>query len=210
MVGRAMLHIAEGCLKEASALLLEAAEQHALSTPATALHCWSEYLAGEYTNALFQIEQARASGQFGLVFDAVEALASIQLEEPDAQIERIESLAADSPHHDVLRGALGYAYGVTGQDQRARELLDAVTNPGTGSKSREPYAIALLLIGLNERRKAVQWLERSYREGSLWSLGFPSDPILAPLRNDPYYQLFMSKAGYPVPENADSLLFSAS
>ena len=210
IVGRAMLHIAEGCLKEASALLLEAAEQHALSTPATALHCWSEYLAGEYTNALFQIEQARASGQFGLVFDAVEALASIQLEEPDAQIERIESLAADSPHHDVLRGALGYAYGVTGQDQRARELLDAVTNPGTGSKSREPYAIALLLIGLNERRKAVQWLERSYREGSLWSLGFPSDPILAPLRNDPYYQLFMSKAGYPVPENADSLLFSAS
>ena len=99
---------------------------------------------------------------------------------------------------------------MTGQDQRARELLDAVTNPGTGSKSREPYAIALLLIGLNERRKAVQWLERSYREGSLWSLGFPSDPILAPLRNDPYYQLFMSKAGYPVPENADSLLFSAS
>jgi hypothetical protein len=134
--------------------------------------------------------------------DAVEALASIQLEEPDAYIRRMETLAVDSPHQDVLRGALGYAYAVTGQSQRASELLNAMTNPGTRSKSRQPYAIALILIGLNERQKAVHWLEQSYLEGSLWSLGFPSDPILAPLRNDPHYRLFLSKISYPVAENA--------
>jgi hypothetical protein len=36
-------------------------------------------------------------------------------------------------------------------------------------------------------------LEQSYREGSLWSLGFSSDPILAQLRNDPHYRLLLSK-----------------
>jgi hypothetical protein len=40
----------------------------------------------------------------------------------------------------------------------------------------------------------VHWLEQSYREGSLWSLGFPSDPILAQLRNDLHYRLFLSRS----------------
>jgi hypothetical protein len=97
----------------------------------------------------------------------------------------------------VLRGALGYAYGVAGQRRRASELLDVMTNPGTRSKSHEPYAVALILIGLSERQKAVTLLEQSYREGSRWSLGFPSDPILAPLRNDPHYRQFLSKVSYP-------------
>jgi len=197
IVGRAMLHIAEGCLQEASVLLLKAAQQDPLSTPVMSLYCWSQYLAGEYAHALDQINQARSSGRSGPIADAVEALAYIQLEEPDACVQRMETLAADSPDHVVLRGALGYAYGVAGQRRRASELLDVMTNPGTRSKSHEPYAVALILIGLSERQKAVTLLEQSYREGSRWSLGFPSDPILAPLRNDPHYRQFLSKVSYP-------------
>jgi predicted Zn-dependent protease len=126
----------------------------------------------------------------------------IQLEEPEACIPRLEVLTADSPHNDVLQGALGYVYAVTGQDRRANELLDVMTNPGKSGRIHEPYAIALDLIGLNQRQQAVQRLEQSYREGSFWSLGFLSDPILAPLRNDPHYRQFLSKVSYPVAENA--------
>jgi tetratricopeptide (TPR) repeat protein len=204
--GRAALYIAEGRLSEASGLLLKAARRNALSSALMEWYCWSEYLAGEYANALLQIEQYRTSGRQGPIVDTVEALAYIQLEEPDAHIERIEEMAADSPRNEVLRGALGYVYGVSGQGQRARELLDAITYLGKRSKTREPYAVALVLIGLNEKQEAVQWLEQSYREGSLWSLGFRSDPMLASLRGDPHYQLFMSKASYPVPESSGSRL----
>jgi hypothetical protein len=70
----------------------------------------------------------------------------------------------------------------------------------------EPYAIALVLIGLGRRQEAVRRLEQSYREGSFWSLGFRSDPILAPLHNDPYFQQFLTKASYPVSESADPSL----
>ncbi|MGA3263672.1 MAG: hypothetical protein ABSC47_06470 [Terracidiphilus sp.] len=186
MIGRSALYIAEGRLAEASDLLLKAAHEHALSASVLAWYCWSEYLAGEYANALLQIEQYRTSGRQGPIVDAVEALAYIQLEEPDAHIERIEALAADSPRNEALQGALGYVYGVSGQGQRARELLDAITYLGKRSKTREPYAAALVLIGLNEKQEAVQWLEQSYRDGSFWSFGFRSDPMLAPLRDDPY------------------------
>jgi tetratricopeptide (TPR) repeat protein len=206
LVGRALLYIAEGCLQEASHYLEEARMQNALNSPVVELYCWSEYLAGEYGNAMDQIAQARASGQFGSIFDAVEALASIQLEAPDAHIQRMEMLAADSPHNDVLQGARGYAYAVNGQGRRASEILDAMTHSCAHEKRCEPYAIALILLGLNQRQEAVKRLEQSYREGSLWSLGFQSDAILEPLRHDPHFRQFMSKVTYPVSESADQRL----
>ena len=206
MVGRAVLHIAEGSLKEASGILLEAVRQFPLSSSMTAWYCWNEYLAGEYANALHQIEQYRASNRHGPVVAAIEALVCIQLEEPGAQIERIEALATDYQHHDIVQGALGFAYGIAGHGQRASQILDVMTHPGKRNHSREPYAVALVLIGLNERQEAVKRLEQSYSEGSLWSLGFPYDPILASLRNDPHYQHFMSKVSYPAPESSGSRL----
>jgi hypothetical protein len=209
LLGRAMLHVAEGCQKEASGLLLKATQHNPLNTLANALFCWSEYLAGECSHVLDQIEQARATGQFGLIFDAVEGLASLQVEGPDAHIRRIEALAANSPRQDVLQGALGYAYGMSGQGQKASEILDAMTRFEAHERAHEPYAIALVLIGLSQKHEAVKRLEQSYREGSLWSLGFPSDPILAPLRYDPHFRQFLSKASYPVAENSNPGLGAA-
>lgn len=209
LVGRGLLYIAEGALKEASGLLLQAAQQNALSSLALAVYGWCEYLSGAYANALLQIEQARACGHFGRVVDAVEALASIQLEDPEEQIDRIGALSQDSPQHEVLHGALGYAYGAAGRGQKAHEILESSMHLELHGKRLEPYAIALTLVGMNEGEQAIPWLEKSYREGSFWSLGFQSDPILAPLRNDPSYQQFSGKVSYPMPEIPGSRLSSA-
>jgi tetratricopeptide (TPR) repeat protein len=204
ILGRALLHIAEGSQEEAAALLLEVARKNVLSTLAIAFYGWSEYLAGEYEHALDLIAQVRATGRSGHVVDAVEALASLQFEDPVVRIAHIETLAASSPRHDVLRGALGYAYAVNGQRQRASQLLDAMAKPTMRRLGDEPYSLALILIGLKENQEAVHWLERSYLGGSLWSLGFRSDPILKSLRYDPHFRQFMSKVSYPVADNVDS------
>jgi hypothetical protein len=79
----------------------------------------------------------------------------------------------------------------------ASKILDAIMHP----EVHEPYAAALVLIGLNRKQEAVRCLEQSYREGVLWSLGFPFDPILASLRNDPLYRQFLSKVSYPTLAN---------
>ena len=209
MNGRALLYIGEGCLEEASSLLLEAAEQNPLNSSVMGLYCWTEYLSGDYANALDQIAQVKASGRSGRITDAIEALASIQLEDSETHIDRLEALAAASPHHDILRGALGYAYGVAGHDRKAKNLLDAMAQAGTYRRACEPYATALILIGIEESHKAVEYLERSYAEGSLWSLGFRSDPILEPLCNDPRYRQFLSRAGYPDCKGPSPRLLSA-
>jgi len=189
LVGRAMLHISEGSIQEAHGLLLEAARYKPLSTVVVTTVCWCEYLAGRLDAALALVAQARKSGHQGALLDAIEALASIQMSEPCECVPRLELLVAESPHHYTLQGVLGYAYGVTGRIQDARGILEILTEPGLLGKCDYEYPSALTLLGLNERRKAIECLLRSYRHGSLWSLGFNLDPILAPLRNDPYFIL---------------------
>ncbi len=199
LVGRALLHIAEGSPREASCLLREAVLYNALNAPAAALHCWSVYLAKDFSEALNLVEEARASGQSGPVLDAVEALAAIHCEKPGVHIPRIQALVADSLRSDLTLGALGYAFAVNGKPQRANEVLATITHSATGGRGANPYAIALVLMGLNEKHDAGQWLEQSYRSGSLWSLGFPCDPILESLRDEPSYRVFLSKVSYPLP-----------
>ena len=96
-------------------------------------------------------------------------------------------LIAESPRHHTLRGVLGYAYGVTGRIQDARDALEILTEPGLRGEYDYAYPSALTLLGLNQSRRAMECLERSYHHGSLWSLGFHSDPILEPLHTDPHF-----------------------
>jgi len=199
--GRGLLCIAEGCLHEASELFLVGAQRSPLSAASMTMYCWSRYLTGQFEHVLHLVDEIRATGRPGPLLDAVEALAAIQVDGRESKVYRIEALATESPHHDVLRGALGYTYAVNGQVKKARELLETMMNWARGKINREPYGIALILIGMNEQIQAVDYLEQSYRNGSMWSLGFRSDPILEPLRSRPRLSQFLRDFGYPEPEN---------
>jgi len=199
MVGRAMLCVAEGDPKAACILLQNAALQNPISAAAAALHCWCVYLAGDFAYVIDQTDEVRASGRVGPIVSAVEALASIQFDTSEASIQRIEPMAIDFPHYDVLQGALGYAYAINGHAPRAIQILDSLTGPGASGKYHAHYAIALILIGLNRTREAVVHLEQTYHEGSLWSFGFRSDPILAQLHSHPGFRQLMSQVSYYYP-----------
>jgi tetratricopeptide (TPR) repeat protein len=203
MSGRALLYIAEQRPEAASELLLRAAQRTPLSSVPLELYSWSKYLSGDFAGAIEQVQEARAAGHSGPIFDAVESLVLIRQEDPRAKIDRVEALAASSPQCSVPWGVLGYMHAVHGKHRQAREILARMTSSSTDALGREPYAAALLLIGLDEWRQAVDCLERSYRNGSLWSLGFRSDSILEALRTDPSHMRFFSKLSYPEAEKLD-------
>lgn len=196
LVGRALLCIAEGRLELASEFLREASILRPLNTSATALFCWQEYLAGNFENALAFVSQSRAGGHAGAILNAVEALAGVLLNGPEANIERLSHLLEQSPRHYGQLGVLGYACGITGQTKRALEIIDSMTVVGIRGKCDYAYSIALTFLSLNETQAAVEWLEESYLQGSLWSLGFPLDPILGPLRSDPQILRLFGEIGY--------------
>jgi hypothetical protein len=205
LMGRALLYIAEGCPADASSLLLQASRTDLLCGSAIALRGWCEYLAGRCEKALAVVSHGRACGHSGPFLDAVEALALIQCEDCRKHVPRLEAMAATSPQNSVLQGALGYAYGISGNSGAARRILDFLSFPELQDVSEYAYPSALVLISLNEPDKAIEFLEESYREGSLLSLGFQVDPLLTTIRHDPAYKLLMNRIHYPIPRKPTSL-----
>jgi len=162
LVGRSALYIAAGNLKAASSLLLKVAQRNALSAPAATLQCWLSYLSGEFLDAIEQADQVEACGQIEPILSALKALASIKFEQRHLSISRIETMVLDLPEFDVLRGALGHAYAVNGYDHRANRILDSLTYEAEHGKHQEPYASALVLMGLNRNEQAVAQLGKGH------------------------------------------------
>lgn len=200
MIGLGLFHIAEGHPRCASEILFTAAQQDSLSNLAVGLHCWSEYLDGQYSEAMDHTAQARESGSCGPILGAVEALASIQMETRPESIERIESLVAEDSHNYVARGVLGFICGLSGNTARAQAILEHFDQRDSHAKYSADYAAALICLGLNRKHAAVSFLERSFRAGSLWSLGFASDPALSALADSREFNDLLRRADYPASE----------
>jgi hypothetical protein len=90
---------------------------------------------------------------------------------------------------------LGYAYAVSGETSKAWEIFHTLEQMSELKKRNNGYALALVLVGLNRKREAIPWLEAAYAEGSIWSLGFRSDPILRPLSGDSRFDMLLRKIG---------------
>lgn len=193
LTGRALLHVVEGNLSEASRCLDEAWKMNTLASASNAFLSWVQYLAGDYDLAVETISQARTGGDSSAIAASVEALALIHTSPLAPALRRIESMAAANGANLVLRGALGYAYALAGQPGRAREILE-----GLRRFQREPWhPLALVHMGLNDNQDAVSCLEQSFAEGSLWSLGLRFDPIFQPLTSDHRFESLLRRLDPP-------------
>ena len=182
LVVRAFLAVAQDRLAEASECLRRASLERPLNSSVVELLCWVEYLSGRFESTLELITDAHGLGHSGALLETVEALCGVLLNGPASQTHRLESMVSCAPRNYALLGVLGYAYGKTKQVEAARGVIELMAHPGLAGTYQFAYAIALTHLGLGERDPSrPNGSERSYREGSIWSMGFRSDPVLAEL-----------------------------
>ena len=83
---------------------------------------------------------------------------------------------------------LGYAYAVVGRRPDAQKLLDEL-NETSREKFVPADAMAQIYVGLGEKDKAFEWLEKGYERHSLGLAGvdLKVDPVWDPLRSDPRF-----------------------
>jgi hypothetical protein len=196
MLGSGLLHIAQGKLESASGLLYSASEHNLLSSFSLSLHAWSDYLAGNFAEAMEHIAEVRAGGGSGSILAAVEALTAAQVEPPLESVAHLECLLEEHSGNDVVRGALGYVSARSGDEARARAILAALSKPRSHAKDAAHYSTALTCLGLNQTEDAITSLALSYKDGSLWSLAFHLDPALRRLKQQPGFGDFL-RAAYP-------------
>ena len=57
--------------------------------------------------------------------------------------------------------------------------------------------ILLIYIGLGEKDKAFEWLDKAYEQREGWNIQLKVDPVFDSLRSDPRFQQMLDKVGFP-------------
>jgi serine/threonine-protein kinase len=99
-------------------------------------------------------------------------------------LEKGRSIAGDVPN---ILGALGQAYALNGQSDRARELLRELEQ--TAKNSWVPSTVfAIVHIGLKEYDRALHWLERGCILHEIPMTALKVHPVYDPIRATPRFQ----------------------
>jgi hypothetical protein len=197
--GLAMSRTADGRMEEAVECAWEAWRLNPLVRSLGGLLCWFVYLNGDFKSVLNLTAQMKCGGGNGPFTSTVDALVFAQDPDNSANLTWLESTAQDQPQNQLLQGILGYAYGVAGEESKARAKQAQLTHWAENSRKNKGYPLALVSLGLRKEQEAISWLEAAYAESSLWSLGFRSDPILRRLKGKPRFERLISRIGVPSP-----------
>ncbi len=107
------------------------------------------------------------------------------------EFERAIALGGRSVNHI---GVLGYGYGLSGQRDRARALLQELT-----ARAEQSYVsamfIALIHLGLSDLESMFHWLDRAFeeRDGSLILITAAVE--FDPVREDPRFKALLARMG---------------
>lgn len=193
--GLSLTKIVDGDLDGAMTCAWEAWRLNPLVDSLGGILCWIAYLKGEFEYVLDLATQMRNGGALGSVTRMVESLAIAQAPNPSASLSRLETAIREQPQDQQLYGALGYAYAVAGEEAKARGVRTTLAHAAKSGMRSKGYPLALVCLALGEEQEALSWLEASYTEGALWSLGFQADPILRSLRAHPRFERLPGKIG---------------
>jgi TolB-like protein/DNA-binding winged helix-turn-helix (wHTH) protein/Tfp pilus assembly protein PilF len=146
------------------------------------------YYTRQYDQAIEQLKKTlELDPDLGLA-RAYLALAYRQKSMNKEAIAEFEKLLVILHGHAWALADLGYAYATAGRGPEAQRMLDQLNQ-----LSRQNFvpadAMAHVYVGLGEKGKAIEWLEKGYERHSigLGGVGLKPDPLWDPVRSDPRF-----------------------
>ncbi len=122
--------------------------------------------------------------------------ALVELGEYSDGIDAFEKALHLAGRTSRLLGYLGYAYGRSGQTEKARELLQELEKREK-EKYIPPYFFALIYCGLEERENAINRLEQAYAVRDTMLRDLKADPHWDRMRGEPRFQAMFRKMAFP-------------
>lgn len=104
----------------------------------------------------------------------------------------LERAAALNPESTLFLAQLGQAYGMTGEEAKAREIL-ARLHALSLTRYVSPYALAYVYTGLGENDLALDWLEKAYEQRSGPVYGIKGSFLFRSLRSHPRFTALLRK-----------------
>jgi TolB-like protein len=118
-----------------------------------------------------------------------------RLGEDDLALEALTRAGRLVGGNSKVMGVRGYIFGKLGRTTEAQEVLSTLD-----AVSREryfpPYATALVLMGLGEHERALEWLERAYEARDVHLIFLPVDPKWDALQKDARFRDLLKRCGF--------------
>jgi TolB-like protein/DNA-binding winged helix-turn-helix (wHTH) protein/Tfp pilus assembly protein PilF len=180
----------EGRPEEAIANYRRALELDPLSPIINGVLGQALYYTRQYDQAIQQLQKTLELDPDLFFARAYLALAYRQKSKNEEAIAEFEKLLVTSHGHAWALADLGYAYATAGKGPEAQRMLDQLNQQLSRQKFVAADAMAHIYVGLGEKGKAFEWLEKGYERRSLGlgGVGLRVDPLWDPLRSDPRFE----------------------
>ena len=184
--------------QEAIARMRKSQELDPLSLIISVAIGWSLYMALRYDEA---IEQLRRTVELDPNYPVTYWVLGLLLrkmgryEQAIAEGEKAVNLSGGSP---LMRAALAQTFGAAGMKNKAIEIHDDLAKLAK-QKYVAPYFFAGIQVGLGEDDRAIECLEKSYKEHSHWLIYLHMDPSMDSLRSNPRFNDLLNRVGLPLP-----------
>lgn len=109
-------------------------------------------------------------------------------------IEMFKKAATFPIIYTMGTSALGYAYGSIGEKDKAKKILDELLSL-SDKKIVDSFYIALVYLGLDDRDKTFEWLEKAYEDRSMYIAMIDTDQLFDDLREDRRFVALLNKMG---------------
>ncbi len=181
---------------EAAVILKKAKELSPLSVAISTDMGFSLYYSQNYDQSLKQLESSlKMNPKFGLGH-LWSGRAYQEKKMYTQSIEEYKKTLLASPGWPVALAALGNVYGIMGDKEKAREILDTMIVLGK-TKFVTSYGVALIYAGIGETDKAFEWINKAYDERSNWLVWLKSDPRWSPISSDKRFAELVHRVGLP-------------
>jgi serine/threonine-protein kinase len=149
--------------------------------------------AGRHDEALEQYRKAIELDQRYWLAHMLLGAALVHKGDFEAGIRELETATRLTDQSQAL-GTLGWAYAYAGDEGRARAVLAKLEDP-SHKGYRDPYGMAVIHAGLEDRDEAFAWLEKALQDRSMFASFIVVDPLLAQLRSDPRFPGLLRRIG---------------
>jgi eukaryotic-like serine/threonine-protein kinase len=152
------------------------------------------YYSGQYSRA---IEQLNKTLQMDQSFWLAHLYLGRSYERVGKREELINELRKARQLEQTITdplAALGRAYGVVGNRAEALKVIRELEERAQHDYV-PPYNIAIVYLGIGDKDRAFEWLERSHRDRNYYLARLMVDPELDPVRSDPRFMSLAKRLG---------------
>ncbi|MCX6611902.1 MAG: tetratricopeptide repeat protein, partial [Acidobacteria bacterium] len=153
---------------------------------------WMLYQSRRYDDAIAEFRRTleldanfpRAHTRLGITLLLKGEAASAEKE-----LRKALELSGGDPY---ISGVLGYALARSGQRDAALKIASSLIDLSR-SHYVPPFGLALLYLGLDDQKSALDWLQKALSDRSTTMVYAKVDPILDPLRSKPQFLKLLSQ-----------------